>query len=939
MATRANEKRHVPDLESNAEQPPPESTHGDPPPLDNDGEGLLDQVDALLRFTWLQDDEDEAGAPPPHEAALTAETTHVLRALRSKVAEQAETIAGLTCQLEISAGLESAAIARTGEVTLELQEVKRQLFTAKAEVARATRDGQRLADPILESMHDAVFIFEDLQCVACNDRSIELMGLPRARIVGGWPDAFDLAHYANGRSAASEIRKRILEVGEEPLVVESMLPTAGQGPIWAEMTISTFERHGVPSVLMVVRNVTGRKRIEAELRRNCAFLNNLLNAIPDQLFVTSPDHTLVLANEAYCRVQDKQIHDIVGRNTGELLPEEARQRAWEAEHDVLTSGVCHSTEEETKLADGRRTIQSVKRSSFEDEDNNRYVLAIARDITADRMREDRLRVLASVFNEASEGVAILTSDGTICEANPAFVTMIGANGQSPLGMRIEDVVQFDVGELHDCFDDVGQGHFWVGKARRPDSEAGAQHLWVSMSPSTVTASASPRIIALVSDITELEHAQEKLRSQALKDNLTGLPNRRCFCEHLRELTDLPETRESGVTVCFIDLDDFKHVNDSSGHAAGDALLRSVGKRLEQVMGPEAFVARFGGDEFAMILTAQEHQPPHVMQRLAELLQAFRTPFQLADTEAQIGLSIGVTSFPSQADDVDKLMCNADIAMYAAKSTGKNVVRVFNPEMEDSVNTRHQVHTKLRRALKENEISLEFQPKVATLDGAPMGCEALARWTNRAGEIISPAKFIPVAEQTGLITSLGEQVVRQAALQATEWARRGVSPSVAVNVSANQLRHSDFVSRLRSIVEGTGAQPEWIEIEITEDAMMENVEHAIKVVRELAEAGYQIAIDDFGTGYLSLSYLKDFRIHTLKVDLSFVREITDDQRSAAVVQSIVSLGAGLGLNVIAEGVENAQQAEMLAQLGCTAIQGYHVARPMNAAQYAEWYANH
>jgi len=378
------------------------------------------------------------------------------------------------------------------------------------------------------------------------------------------------------------------------------------------------------------------------------------------------------------------------------------------------------------------------------------------------------------------------------------------------------------------------------------------------------------------------------------------------------------------------------VNDSSGHAAGDHLLQAVGRRIKHVVGENAFVARFGGDEFAIILTEDDIQPDQLINSLKELLDAFRKPFNIGNADAVVGLSIGVTNYPEHGTDIGTLMCNADIAMYAAKSDGKNRVRFFTPEMQDVVNTHHQLHTKLRRALKEGDIKPYFQPKVCAQTGKATGCEALARWRTADGQFISPGDFIPIAEQTGLILDLGEQVFRQSAIQAYKWSASGIAHTIAVNVSPHQLRHPGFVKQLQEILAETGARAEWLELEITENAMMDDIAHAIAVVDRLSALGFRIAIDDFGTGHSSLSYLKNFRINTLKIDLSFVRDITTDTQSKAIVHSIVSLGKGLNLTIVAEGVETAEQVAILAEYGCTTLQGYYFGKPMSAEQYEEWY---
>ena len=324
-----------------------------------------------------------------------------------------------------------------------------------------------------------------------------------------------------------------------------------------------------------------------------------------------------------------------------------------------------------------------------------------------------------------------------------------------------------------------------------------------------------------------------------------------------------------------------------------------------------------------------------MSTLENLITAFREPFQLLDVEAVVGLSIGVTSYPEHATDVGTLMCNADIAMYASKTAGKSRIRIFTPEMQNGVNTRHQVETKLRRALNGGEINLCYQPKVNARTRAVSGCEALARWRTSDGNYIPPSEFIPIAEQTGLIIQLGEYVFYRAAEQACEWDAQGIRKTISVNVSPYQLRHPRFLEQLQITLKETGAAASWFELEITEYAMMDDVDYAIEIIGKLSEIGFQIAIDDFGTGYSSLSYLKNFTIDTLKIDLSFVRDVAHDSQSKAIIRSIVSLGTGLRLNVVAEGVETEEQADILATAGCTELQGYYFGRPMEVQQYMQW----
>ena len=435
-------------------------------------------------------------------------------------------------------------------------------------------------------------------------------------------------------------------------------------------------------------------------------------------------------------------------------------------------------------------------------------------------------------------------------------------------------------------------------------------------------------------IDELERARANLRVQAYYDSLTGLPNRHLFRERLASLTRQHDPPTS-VAICFIDLDDFKEVNDTKGHSTGDKLLKAVGQRIQDVLGPDVNVARFGGDEFALILHEWDG-PEATIKLLERLLIAFRQPFALGDYDVNVGLSIGITRFPEQGRDVSILMSNADIAMYSAKSAGKNQLKMFTLEMQEHVNTRHQIQTRLRHALETGEMGLHYQPKVCARTWRPVGCEALARWKTAEGRMITPGEFIPVAEQTGLILAVGEYVFRRVAEQARIWHTAGFAHRIAVNISVQQLRYPGFLEQLEAILEETECQADWFDLEITEHAMMDDMQHAIQVLERLSARGFGIAVDDFGTGYSSLSYLRHFPIDTLKIDMSFVHDLLTDAASEAIVKSVISLGKGLDLRLVAEGVETEAHARLLTQLGCTELQGYFFQPPVAADPFYRWY---
>ncbi|MCA9106940.1 MAG: diguanylate cyclase, partial [Planctomycetales bacterium] len=588
------------------------------------------RVDQLL--TLLQSDSFDE----PLGCDERAEFTRVIQTLREVVAEKESRLAQVTAQSEALAAAQAEAIVYSAQVIDELECTKLSLSMARAAAEDAANDTQRLADTIFERTHDAVFVFSSFACVACNDNALQLLGGSREDILDRWPAPFESATLEDGTLASHRLRSAY-EQADQGLVVsnEVLLPKSDATRFWAEVTMSSFLMKDAGHVLVVVRDITSRKEFEAELRRNRDFLDNIINAVPDQICVQDEERLIVVANDAFCNAHHVIRDRIVGRPVDQLVAAESRDRLAALEDQLLTTGVGNSDEQMVLNSDGTRGVLSVKRSLFADTSGQRYIVSTSRDITEDRSREDRLRLLASVFKGASEGVAILSTEGRICDANPAFLKMV-VDGPSPIGRSLLDVFNFSGLDSQSIFRKIAAGGSWAGKAEELIDSNRRRSFWISLSPSSETELQSTRVIALVSDITELEVTQSKLRKQALYDGLTGLANRRLFREHLQllvsECPDLP------FAVCFLDLDDFKHVNDSAGHNAGDLLLQGVARRIEEVLGSHAFVARFGGDEFAVTLPGGGSDSTAIQDKVDELLIAFREPFNILGTEAVVGLS-------------------------------------------------------------------------------------------------------------------------------------------------------------------------------------------------------------------------------------------------------------------------------------------------------------
>jgi diguanylate cyclase (GGDEF)-like protein len=450
-------------------------------------------------------------------------------------------------------------------------------------------------------------------------------------------------------------------------------------------------------------------------------------------------------------------------------------------------------------------------------------------------------------------------------------------------------------------------------------------------------------VASFSDITERKAAQDRIQSLAFYDPLTGLPNRRLLMDRLSQAVAAGARHQRKGALLFVDLDDFKTINDTLGHHKGDLLLEQVAQRLSACIREGDTVARLGGDEFVVMLAdLSENALGAAAQTEAvgeKILAMLNQPYHLERHECRSTASIGITLFGGNAQEgIDEPLKRADLAMYQAKAAGRNTLRFFDPQMQAVVRARAALETDLRVALEQQQFLLYYQPQVAA-DGSLTGAEALVRWQHPTRGLVSPSDFIPLAEDTGLILPLGQWVLETACAQLAAWA---ASPEhahwkLAVNVSARQFRQPHFVAQVLATLEHTGANPQRLKLELTESLLVDNVDEVITKMGALKGIGVGFSLDDFGTGYSSLSYLKLLPLDQLKIDQSFVRDLLSDPDDAAIARAIVALGHSLGLQVIAEGVETAQQRDMLADLGCDAYQGYYFGHPAPAADLNEFRA--
>lgn len=557
-----------------------------------------------------------------------------------------------------------------------------------------------------------------------------------------------------------------------------------------------------------------------------------------------------------------------------------------------------------------------------------------------KLFKERERAFVTLHS-IGDGVITTDVDCRIEYLNPAAEKLTGYRNTEAIGLQINEifpVITEDEREkpcavVRDCIAKSEIIHMQA-EAVFYDRVGNEHIVQVTAGPLMDEAGNSLGAVFGISDVTEKKQALQRLTYQATHDYLTDLPNRSLLFDRLSQAITRAHRSGKSVAILFLDLDNFKKVNDQLGHSGGDSLLKMVGKRLKEACRSGDTVARLGGDEFVVLL--EELKDLRVTATVAEkFLHLLKPPFSVAGNEFYITGSIGISVYPKDGTGVEELMKNADIAMYEAKKSGRNNYLFFSDEMNDLIQKKLRLETDLRAALAGSELQLYYQPQVRLSDNKIIGVEALLRWISDDRQVISPSSFIPVAEESGLILPLSEWVMQTACRQARLWQdEMQESLCMAINISPRHFRDENFSSRLRGIIGQTGIDPKKLDLEITESLIMQDVDRSVDIMRNFKSLGGTVSIDDFGTGYSSLSYLKKFPLDKLKIDKSFVDEIDINQKDEGLAKTIITMGHGLGLTVVAEGVETKRQLEKLRELGCDIIQGYYYSRPLPADEMTQ-----
>ncbi|MCK9986135.1 MAG: hypothetical protein AzoDbin1_02607 [Azoarcus sp.] len=790
----------------------------------------------------------------------------------------------------------------------------------------------RLAALIASLPDKMLLIDEDRRVVECHAPEPRLLAAPVDDLIGRLYAQTVPPEVAAKFDAA--IDAIVADGG--PRQIEYALDLA-DGVHYFSASISRLTGAGGPAgYIALARDITERVRMEralseSEMRYRALFANSRVV----MLVIDPADGAIVDANEKACAyygydhatLTRMQISDINALSREKVLQEMARARARAADYFQFRHRLASGEVRDVEVASG--PIELGGRS---------LLYSIVQDVTERRRYEERMREAMVVYNASSQAIMTTDAQGVITSVNPAFCAITGYSVDEVVGHRSS---MFKSGRHDPAFfgtmwSRLAAGGAWEGEIwnRRKNGEIYPQ--WLTITAVRNDDGTVAEYVSLFSDITERKQQEEAIWRQANFDPLTGLANRSLLQDRLEHALAQARRHDGKVGLMFLDLDGFKWINDSLGHDVGDEMLVEVARRLKASVREQDTVARLGGDEFTVVVSdlhdQRDMEDLHVVAE--KLVAVLREPFLLGNARHHVSGSIGITVFPDDGADVQTLLRNADIAMYKAKQAGKNRAQFYAHHMQADALARVQLENDLRIAVEQQQFVLHYQPIVNTASGRIVGAEALIRWQHPRRGLVSPADFIAVAEDCGLIVPIGAWALSEAVRQSRAWREAGYPAlRIAVNVSGVQFREPGLPELVRSLLAGAADGREHLMLEITESVLMDSSEEAEARMREINGQGIGYSLDDFGTGFSSLSYLKRFPVDVVKIDRSFVRDCPDDRSDASLVEAIINMAHSLDLRVTAEGVESEAQRDFLRRLGCDYLQGYLIGRPMLAAELA------
>ena len=821
------------------------------------------------------------------------------------------------------------ALAATGAMARHGWQLSRRHGEARAE----QRSQQHLLDSLMRSSPSLLHIKDASgRYLLVSDSYAQTLHLTPSQMLG--VDAETLFPPAD----AADIRtndQRVLHSGVAAEFEESAL-IGGIRRTYLSTKAPFFSPDGrIAGLVCSSVDITDRKLGELALRETENKFQALAN-LPLVGIYMLQDGKLVYLNDKLADMVGYRPDELLGQPPDVLIEQADRDRIKAALQSRL-EGNLHLGYTSFRVRHRRgHCLDVVTQASAFKHEGQPALIGLLMDVTEKTEAVSQLKLTAKVFENASEGIVIADANEVITAVNEAFTRITGFTEKEALGKRSRMFrAPFGEGGFgEDVLRTLRREGHWQGEMLDRRKDGLAYPAWLSISVVRNDAGQITHYAGVFTDITVRKQTEERLHFLANHDPLTALPNRTMFHDALRHAIAQAKLHGEQLALLFIDLDRFKVINDSLGHDAGDQLLRAVAERLSGALKESDLLARLGGDEFVMLIE-RTHDVQEIAHFAESILRALGKPFMLEGREFFVSCSIGISLFPHDGEDGQSLLKNADIALYRAKETGKNTYQFFSADMNSKAFEILVMENSLRSALKRNEFRLRFQPQIRLSDGQIAGAECLLRWSHPDLGEVPPLRFIPLAEETGLINPIGEWLLHEACREAKAWEDAGLPPiRLSVNLSPRQFQRATLLPTVASALRDSGLAPERLELEITESVIMRQPEEAVALMEDLTDLGVWLAIDDFGTGYSSLSHLKHFPIQTLKIDRSFIEGVTDHHDDKAIAETIITLGKQLGLTVIAEGVETRAQHSFLTARGCDMGQGYLYGRPMTSTALAD-----
>jgi len=821
----------------------------------------------------------------------------------------------------------------------ELQSTNEELLTVNDELQLKSCELERVASDLRnveDSLPIALFVVDTgLQVTRANATCAQVIGNEGAALVGR--NLLDLDWRVDATDLGLRVDEVIRSGGEYLVLLE------GPGDSTFRLLVVPYRRPDgcIDGAVLLYREVTTELGVERGLRESEARARMLVDSAPYSVLVADEHCVILDCNRACEQLFGHGRDELIGRNVTVLM--DAFDRAHHDRHvaryrangSSRVFGVGRTLKGRHK--DGHLIDVHINVGVQHFEGRNLRFVAFIRDLTDSLRAEAELRLAASVFNGALDGIFITAPDGCILKVNPAFERITGHQRDDIVGRNARELRS----ERHDeaFFADMDaaiRAHgSWQGEVWYRRQDGSLLPAWLSLTCLRDAQGEPEQMVAVIYDISEQKMSQERIHHLAHFDALTGLPNRFLFRDRLGHALAQAKRQGRKLALLFIDLDNFKHVNDTYGHPVGDQLLCLVAERLKGLTRESDTVARLSGDEFTLLIE-DASQRAAVEATAQKLLAVLADPFETKTGQLFVSASIGIAMYPKDGDDLDTLLRFADLAMYRSKDSGRNQLHFYSRAMSAQVEERMTLRKNLRLAMDHGQLSLQFQPVMDVAQRRCVGAEALARWQHATLGWIPPAKFVAAAEDSGLIHPLGEWILRSACQTMSAWLAAGLPVDfLSVNVSGRQIAKPHFIGMVQHILEETGCPPQRIMLELTESYLMHESAASIAKLNRLRDLGFGIAIDDFGTGYSSLTYLKRLPVTKLKLDQSFVRDLPSDVNDAAIARAVLRLGETLGLEVVAEGVETEPQHVFILSEGCSFSQGFLYGRPMVEGDFVDF----